>query len=64
MPLLGNGHSLLARDEYLFFKTLSELDSLTNTASQVAHRVVPYLPRHQPAEASPRGRLLVLLCLF
>lgn len=60
MPLLGNGHSLLARDELPFFESLAEFDSWFGAASLVTHQVIPYLPRHQPTKTSPRGRLLVL----
>src|SRR5258708_21120453 len=58
MPLPGKGHSLLARDEYLFFVSLAQLDSWSDTPSLASHQVIPHIPR-QSLTASPPGRLLV-----
>lgn len=66
MPLLGEGHSDLVRDEVPYFKSLAELDGWFAQPHDKLSGVVPYQPRpHVDGQSDSRGRLLVghkLLC--
>ncbi|KAF8548775.1 glycoside hydrolase family 85 protein [Imleria badia] len=60
MPLLGEGHSDLVRDEASYFKSLAELDGWFTQPHDKLSGVVPYQPRpYIDGQSDSRGKLLV-----
>lgn len=59
MPLRGEGHSDLVRDEAPYFKSLAELDAWFAQPHDKLSGVLPYQPRLFDGQWDSRGKLLV-----
>lgn len=60
MPLLGEGHSGLVKDEIPYFKSLDELDAWFAEPHDKLSGVVPYQPRpYVDGQSDSKGKLLV-----